>query len=115
MLYLFESEISENKILNYALLSVFGIGLNQSSLISKKLGFSNVLKVSHLSKSQINQLIKQIESMNLKLTNDLKQIHLVSKKKLVSIKCYRGIRRNNGLPVRGQRTHTNARTAKKRR
>ena len=115
MLYIFESEIFENKSLIYGLRSIFGIGQKQSSIICKKLGFSNTLKVKSLSKDQINQLIKYIEFMNLIISSDLRQKIILKKKSLISIKSYRGIRRSLGFPIRGQRTHTNAKTAKKRR
>lgn len=115
MLYLFESDLSENKSLRYALKNVFGIGYTKSSLICKQLGFSNVLKVKNLSKTHLDQLINHMEFINIKLANDLKQMNLLVKKKLIVIKSYRGMRRSRGLPVRGQRTHTNARTSKKHR
>jgi small subunit ribosomal protein S13 len=47
------------------------------------------------------------------IASDLKKSKLLNSKKLISIKSYKGLRRNQGLPVRGQRTHTNAKTAKK--
>ena len=79
----------------------------------KKLGFSNNLKIKNLSNEQINALLIVIESLNVELSNDLKKSKKLIKKKLTSIKSYRGLRRNRGLPVRGQRTHTNAKTARK--
>lgn len=113
MIYLFESKIPENKSVVIALTSVYGIGKSNSILICKKLGFSKNLKIKDLSKDQINQLLKVIESLNLELASDLKKIKLLQLKKLISIKSYRGLRRAQGLPVRGQRTHTNARNSKK--
>lgn len=115
MVYLFESELSENKPVTLSLISIYGIGKANANLICKKLGFSKNLKVKNLSKEQINKLVKTIESLNIDLSSDLKKIKLLRAKDLMSIKSYRGLRRNQGLPVRGQRTHTNARTARKRR
>jgi len=71
------------------------------------------MQVKNLSSNQISQLLKLIESLNFILANDLKRANLLIKQKLLSIKSYRGLRRKQGFPVRGQRTHTNAKTAKR--
>lgn len=113
MIYLFESTLPENKSLNFALRYVFGIGKKRSSVVCRKLGFSYNFQSKHLSEDQINQVVKLSESLNWVLSNDLKKIKLLVIKKLVFIKSYRGLRRKKGYPVRGQRTHTNAKTARK--
>ena len=113
MIYLFESKIPTNKSVFFALKYIFGIGSSNAFLICKKLSFSVNLKVKNLSKEQINQLLIVIESLNIEIANDLKKFKQLTKKKLINIKSYRGLRQNQGLPVRGQRTHTNARTASK--
>lgn len=82
-------------------------------LSCKKLGFSINLKVKNLNQEQITEMLQLIESLNLSLNNELKKLKSITLKKLVSIKSYRGLRRVRGLPVRGQRTHTNAKSAKK--
>jgi small subunit ribosomal protein S13 len=115
MIYLFESELPENKSVHLALTHIYGIGKVNSSLICRKLGFSVNLKLKNLSKDQTTRLIKTIETLNIELASDLKKLQLLVLKKLVSIKSYKGLRRKQGLPVRGQRTHTNAKTARKRR
>jgi len=114
MIYLFESEILENKPISFALKQIYGVGKITSVLICKKLGFSQNLKIKNLSKEQINKLVKTIELLNIQLASDLKKLKLFSTKKLISIKSYRGLRKSRGLPVHGQRTHTNAKTARKR-
>ena len=58
------------------------------------------------------KLIKTIENTNLKVTGELKKLQIFTLKNLIDIKCYKGLRRIKGFPVRGQRTHTNARTAR---
>lgn len=68
-----------------------------------------------MSKEQILKLVNMIESSNLTITGDLKKLKSQNLKNLFSIKSYRGLRLKQGLPVRGQRTHTNARTSRKRR
>jgi len=113
MVYLLESKIPETKSVFFALTHVYGIGKSTSVLICKKLGFSLNLKIKDLSKEQINNLLKVVELLNMEFASDLKKLKLLVVKKLVSIKSYRGLRRTQGLPVRGQRTHTNARTSRK--
>lgn len=115
MIYLFESELAEDKSIFFALTQIYGIGKANSFLICKKLGFSKNLKTKNLSKEQISKLINLIDSLNLDLVSELKKLKLLGAKKLLSIKSYKGLRKNQGLPIRGQRTHTNARTARKRR
>ena len=113
MIYLFESEILENKPIFFVLTQIYGIGKTTAVLICKNLGFSSNLKIKNLSKKQINKLVKTIELLNIQLASDLKKSKLITTKKLISIKSYRGLRKIQGLPVRGQRTHTNAKTARK--
>ena len=113
MVYLFESELSKNKSLFFALTNIYGIGRTNAILICKKLGVSKIFKVKHLSKEQTRNLSKIIEFLNIKLASDLKKFRSLNLKKLISIKSYKGLRRHQKLPVRGQRTHTNAKTARK--
>ena len=113
MVYLFESELPENKSIWFGLRHIYGIGYFNSALICKKLGFSKNLKVQTLSKEQLHKLIKSVELLNLKLASDLKKFNLFASKRLISIKSFRGLRKNKGLPIRGQRTHTNAKTSRK--
>jgi small subunit ribosomal protein S13 len=112
MIYIFESELLENKFIIIALTQILGIGNSTSRLICKNLGFAINLKVKELSKEQLNLLVKTVENLNLSLASDFKKERLLVFKKLISIKSYRGLRNHQGLPVRGQRTHTNAKTAK---
>ena len=113
MIYLFESELSENKSIIISLTHIYGIGQTNALIFNRKLGFSTNFKTTELSKKQINNVIKIIEASGITLAGDLKKIKLLITKKLLSIKSYRGLRLYRGLPVRGQRTHTNAKTPKK--
>nr|YP_010377434.1 ribosomal protein S13 [Navicula tsukamotoi]QYB23121.1 ribosomal protein S13 [Navicula tsukamotoi] len=113
MVYLFESKLPENKSIYFGLTCIFGISKSSSFLICKKLGFLSNLKVKKLSTDQILEISKIIESMSFLIANDLKRYNLLKKQKLFNIKSYKGLRRKKGFPVRGQRTHTNAKTAKK--
>jgi len=113
MIYLIESNIPDNKSVFFALKHIYGIGNSHSLLICKKLGFSENFKVKNLSKDQISQLLNLIESLNIEVAGDLKKSKLLNRKKLINMKSYKGLRRNQGLPVRGQRTHTNSQTSRK--
>jgi small subunit ribosomal protein S13 len=113
MLYIFETELPENKSIRFALMHVGGIGKTKSALICKNLGFSDNLIVKNLSKEHIGKVVSYTDSLNIDLSSDLRKFKLLIFKKLVSIKSYRGLRKSQGLPVRGQRTHTNAKTARK--
>ena len=113
MIYIFETELIETRSILAAIADIYGIGLSTSKLISKKQGFLSNLKVKYLTKNQLNSLKRTITNLNLELAGDLKKIKTLNIKRLISIKSYRGLRMFQGLPVRGQRTHSNARTAKK--
>ena len=113
MLYKFETELLNNKFVFFALLSIYGIGKYHSFFVCKKVGFAGNLKIKNLTKKQITKLVKTIESLNILLASDLKKFKFLAIKKLIDINSYKGLRKKQKLPVRGQRTHTNARTVRK--
>ena len=113
MIYILETKLLENKSIYFSLTKVLGVGQSQSFLICKKLGLSSNCKLAYLTPDQIVKLIKFTENLNLLINSNLKKSKILLAKNLVQIKAYRGIRRLRGLPVRGQRTHTNAKTASK--
>ena len=113
MIYLLETKLPENKSVFLSLTYIYGIGPSTSSLLCKKLGFSLNLKTKDLTTEQTVDLLKLVDYLNLPLNNELKKLKTLSLKKLINIKSYRGLRRLRGLPVRGQRTHTNAKSSKK--
>jgi small subunit ribosomal protein S13 len=113
MIYILETELLKDKSIYFSLTKIFGIGQFQSFLICKKLGLSYNSKLYNLTPDQIVKLIKFIESLNLLINSNLKKSKIMITKKLVQIKSYKGIRKLRGLPVRGQRTHTNAKTVSK--
>ena len=112
MIYLFEAKIPENKSIFFGLTHIYGISKSKSFLICKKLGFTLNLKVKNLSSGQLSKIVEIIEVMSFLIANDLKRFILLNKQRLLDIKSYRGLRQKKGFPVRGQRTHTNARVAK---
>ena len=113
MVYLLETKLSENKSVFLALSNIYGIGQARSFKICKKLGLSINFKVKDLSEEQALRISKLIESSGFIVTSELRKIQTLNLKRLVQIKSYRGIRRIQGLPVRGQRTHTNARSVRR--
>jgi small subunit ribosomal protein S13 len=113
MVYLLETNLHENKSIFFALKKIYGIGKSRAFNICKPLGFSENLKVKNLSEEQIKKLLILVENSEILITSDLKKAKNLIIKNLVFIKSYRGLRKIKGLPVRGQRTHTNGRTARK--
>jgi small subunit ribosomal protein S13 len=113
MLYFFKSKSLQSKPIFISLMHTYGVGKFNSILICKHLGFSSNFKTKNLSNNQINTTIKLIEHVNFKIADELIKSKALDAKNKILIKCYRGIRKIKGLPVRGQRTHTNAKTSKK--
>lgn len=111
--FIFETELHLKKSVFFSLIGIFGIGKFNSFLICKQLGFAKNLKTKYLSKEQINQIIQLVEFLKFKVGSHLKKSEILITRKLILIKCYKGLRKVKGLPVRGQRTHTNSRTARK--
>jgi len=100
-----------NKRLFVALRYIYGIGKSLAYSIPKKLGIDPNKKVSELTEEELAKLKNEIEK-NYKVEGDLRTEVQLNIKRLIDIGCYRGIRHKKGLPVRGQRTRTNARTRK---
>ena len=113
MIYILETELPENKSIYFSLTKIFGIGKFQSVLICKKIGLAYNSKLSKLTSNQIIKLVKLIENSSLLINSNLRKYKITLINKLIQIKTYKGIRRLHGLPIRGQRTHTNAKTASK--
>ena len=89
---------------------IFGIGVSSSRKILKETGVNPDVRVKDLSEEDIAKLRSAID--NYKVEGDLRREVALDIKRLIEINCYRGIRHRKGLPVRGQRTKTNARTRK---
>ncbi|MGX6961072.1 MAG: 30S ribosomal protein S13 [Candidatus Karelsulcia muelleri] len=103
--------IPENKRGIIALTYIFGIGTNISKQIFEKINLNPNTKVKNWSDFELNQIRKFINN-KLKVEGDLKAEIKLDVKRLVDIKCYRGIRHKIGLTVRGQKTKNNCRTRK---
>lgn len=104
-------DLPDNKKILYALPLIYGIGLPTAKIILEKLGISGDKKVKELTDEEFTVLRKEIET-NYKVEGALRSEVGANIKRLIEIGCYRGIRHQRGLPVRGQRTRTNARTRK---
>ena len=103
--------IPQNKVVSIALTYIHGIGLYSSKKICKQLNISETTRVNQLSEEQVLKIREYIDT-NHKVEGDLRRDISVNIKRLVDLACYRGSRHKKKLPVRGQRTHTNARTRK---
>lgn len=104
-------DLPRNKHVLYALPYIHGIGLTSSRLILDKVGIPMDRNTDALSEGDVAALRKVIEE-EFKVEGALRAEVSMNRKRLMDIGCYRGLRHRRGLPVRGQRTHTNARTRK---
>ncbi len=103
--------IPTNKRVIVALTYIHGIGPFQARQIADKLGIDQSRRVQDLSDAEILQIRETIDA-DLTVEGDLRRETAMNIKRLMDLACYRGLRHRKGLPVRGQRTHTNARTRK---
>ena len=103
-------DLPREKRVEVGLTYVYGIGLSSSQKILKEAGISPDTRVKDLSDDDVNKIRKAME--NYKVEGDLRREVALNIKRLTEIGCYRGLRHRKGLPVRGQRTKTNARTRK---
>jgi len=104
-------EIPFNKKIKIGLTSIYGIGYSRAKEILSKAGISPDIRGKNLTEDEINRLRKIIEN-NYKIEGELKREVASNISRLIHIGCYRGIRHKRGLPVRGQRTRSNARARK---
>ena len=104
-------DIPNNKRTEISLTYIFGVGRKSAIDICKKANVDGAKKAGDLTDDEIGKLRRAIES-GYQVEGDLRAQVGMNIKRLVDIQCYRGIRHRKGLPVRGQRTKTNARTRK---
>ncbi|WP_026369829.1 30S ribosomal protein S13 [Kallotenue papyrolyticum] len=102
-------DLPRNKNVEIALTYIYGIGLTSSKKILSKAGIPGTTHVGDLTEEQLNR-IRSIIDNEYKTEGDLRREVQLNIKRLMDIGCYRGLRHRRGLPVRGQRTKTNART-----
>lgn len=104
-------DIPRNKRVEIALTYIYGIGLSSSQDILAKAGVNPDTRVKDLTEDEVGKLRNIIEN-EYTVEGELRKEVQLSIKRLLDIKCYRGLRHKMGLPVRGQRSKTNARTRK---
>jgi len=103
--------IPTNKRVEIALTYIHGIGRTKAKEITTKLGITPERRVQDLSDQEVLQIREAIDAGHT-VEGDLRREVAMNIKRLMDLACYRGLRHRKGLPVRGQRTHTNARTRK---
>ena len=103
-------DIARDKRVVVSLTYIYGIGSSTAKTILKKCGISEDIRVKDLTDEQVNAIRQEVDQI--KVEGDLRRETQLNIKRLMEIGCYRGVRHRKGLPVRGQRTKTNARTRK---
>ena len=103
--------IPTNKRVLIALTYIHGIGRTKAKELVDTLGIDESRRVNDLSDAEVLKIREYIDA-NLAVEGDLRRETTMNIKRLMDLGCYRGLRHRRGLPVRGQRTHTNARTRK---
>ena len=104
-------DIPNEKHVNISLTYIFGVGRSTAEKILDDLGIKKSTKAKDLTEEEVVKIRDYLES-NIKIEGDLRREVSQNIKRLIEINSYRGIMHRRGLPVRGQRTHTNARTRK---
>lgn len=104
-------DLPRNKRVDIALTYIFGVGRAKAREILDKADVGGGIRTDDLTEDQIRR-IRQVLDAGYKVEGDLRREVSMDIKRLMDLNCYRGIRHKRGLPVRGQRSHTNARTRK---
>ena len=104
-------DLPREKRIEISLQYIYGIGKTTSKLLCERAGVDVTTRTKDLTDDEVRRLRETIEA-NLKVEGDLRRETSMNIKRLMDLGCYRGLRHRKGLPVRGQRTHTNARTRK---
>jgi len=107
-------DLPRNKRMEIALTYLFGVGRTKSREILSAAGVSLDKRSDDLDDNETRRIREVIEQMQLKIEGDLRREISLNIKRLMDLGCYRGLRHRKGLPARGQRTHTNARTRRDR-
>ncbi len=104
-------DLPRNKRIEVALTYIYGIGRSNAKLVLQRSGVGPSVRTDDLTDEQVSA-IRQVIEKDLEVEGDLRRDVQTNIKRLMDLGCYRGLRHRRGLPVRGQRTHTNARTRK---
>jgi small subunit ribosomal protein S13 len=112
-MYILDTNLDENIKITLSLTSVYGLSIKKSKQYSKKLGFSKNILITELSKTQQTSIKTVLNNQKNYLSSLLKKKIVTIRSKKTEIKHLKELRRLKGYPVNGQRTRTNAKTAKK--
>ena len=104
-------DLPRQKRIEIALTYIYGIGRSSAQTILSKAGVDYGVKADNLTDDEVARIRRVIDA-DCKVEGDLRRDVTMNIKRLMDLGCYRGLRHRRGLPVRGQRTHTNARTRK---
>jgi small subunit ribosomal protein S13 len=104
-------DLPKNKRMQIALTYIYGIGRTSAKLILEEAGLDPDMNSDQLTEVDVAK-IREVLDRSYKVEGDLRRDVTMNIKRLMDLGCYRGLRHRRGLPVRGQRTHTNARTRK---
>ena len=104
-------DLPPNKRLWIGLTAIYGIGQKRARSIAEKSNVEPTKKIKDLTEEEVTRLRAEIEAEG-RVEGDLRKETQMNVRRLIEIQCYRGLRHRRNLPVRGQRTHTNARTRK---
>ena len=105
-------DLPRNKRMEIALTYIYGIGKHQSRIVLDAAEISRDKRSDDLDDNESRRIREVIEKLEMKIEGDLRRDIGLNIKRLMDLGCYRGLRHRRGLPVRGQRTHTNSRTRK---
>ncbi len=103
-------DLPKGKRTHIALTYIYGIGHATAQKVCQKVGITEDRRVNDLTEDEVSRLREEIEKGGLQVEGDLRRMEGLNVKRLIEINCYRGQRHRRGLPTRGQRTKTNART-----
>jgi len=103
-------DLPKNKRIEYALMNIHGIGLTSAKKIVQLANINSETRTTEITTEELVMLRNVLENFELNLEGDLRRFNGLNIKRLSEINCYRGKRHRNNLPVRGQRTRTNARS-----
>src|SRR6202453_1179438 len=103
-------DLPRAKRTHIALTYVHGIGRTPARKVCQKLNIPEERRVQDLNEEEVSRLREEIEKGGMQIEGDLRRVEGLNIKRLIEINCYRGQRHRRGLPTRGQRTKTNART-----
>ncbi|TMQ02677.1 MAG: 30S ribosomal protein S13 [Deltaproteobacteria bacterium] len=104
-------DLPRNKRIEIALTYIYGLGRQAANVVLREAGISPDKRTDDLDENDVRKIRDSIEA-NFRVEGDLRRDVQLSIKRLMDLGCYRGTRHRRGLPARGQRTHTNARTRK---